>query len=254
VYDEPVVRVGYLLALGCVLASAQSQPKDELLEAARTAAQSYTADLPNYVVQQVTTRYRRVTLAATGWEAVNTQTAEVAYVNGREEYRGVRESLPGPRAELVASTRGEFATTLRDVFSAKAAAQFTRSGSGRVAGRQAAKYDFTVAEPNSQWDIVGPAGNAYRTAYRGTLWIDWKTRRVLRLEQETLSLPPAFPVRSVQTTLEYGFVAIGERRYLLPVHCVHVACERFGNSCARNTIEFRKYRKFTAESEIKFGP
>ena len=61
------IRHGCVLALGCALACAQ--PKDELLEAAREAAKSYTADLPNFLVQQVTTRYRRIPQAPppAGW-------------------------------------------------------------------------------------------------------------------------------------------------------------------------------------------
>jgi hypothetical protein len=56
------------------------------------------------------------------------------------------------------------------------------------------------------------------------------------------------------STLEYGFVSVGGRRYLLPVESVQFACESEGPYCLRNTIRFENYRKFTAESDLKFGP
>jgi hypothetical protein len=97
-------------------------------------------------------------------------------------------------------------------------------------------------------------GRAGPRAYICTVWIDQETHRVLRIERRTLGLPAGIPVRSVMSTLEYGFVSVGGRRYLLPVESVQFACRSVGPNCLRNTIRFEDYRKFTAESDLKFGP
>ncbi|MEO8657116.1 MAG: hypothetical protein ABI693_01525, partial [Bryobacteraceae bacterium] len=57
---------------------------DSDVEEARTAAESLDGKLPNYLVQQVTTRYVSNTQPAQ-WRANDVVTAEVAYVNGAED-------------------------------------------------------------------------------------------------------------------------------------------------------------------------
>jgi hypothetical protein len=52
--------------------------------------------------------------------------------------------------------------------------------------------------------------------------------------------------------VEYGFVNIEGKTYLLPVESENLACLRGSSNCVRNTISFQNYRKFSASSDIKY--
>jgi hypothetical protein len=226
---------------------------DDLIEEARKAAESFTAGLPNFVVQQVTTRYSSFSNPPS-WRAMDVVTAEVACVDGKEEYRNVAvngKSVERPEKTGSWST-GEFVTTLEDVLSPRTAAAFVKRGPGQVANRPAVVYDFTVDQRNSHWHIVADESHSYAPAYRGSIWIDEETHRVLRIEQRTLWLPDNFPFDKAETTIEYGFVFIDRGRYLLPIESENLACRRASYNCTQNAISFRNYRKFNADSDIKY--
>ena len=78
-------------------------------------------------------------------------------------------------------------------------------------------------------------------------------RRVLRFEQRTLGMPLDFPLSKAESVLEYAFVKIDQKTYLLPAKGVNVGCFSGSGTCKRNVIEFRNYRKFEADSKVRFG-
>jgi hypothetical protein len=227
---------------------------DDMIEEARKAADSFTADLPNFIVQQVTTRYYSASIPPS-WRALDVVTAEVACVDGKEEYRNVAingKSTDRPVEKTGTWSTGEFVTTLQDVLSPMTAAAFVKRGPGQVANRPAVAYDFTVEQRNSHWHIVADENHSYAPAYKGSVWIDQETHRVLRIEQRTVWLPDSFPFDKAESTIEYGFVFIDRARYLLPIESENLACQRATSNCTQNTISFRNYRKFHAESDIKY--
>ena len=183
-------------------------------------------------------------------------TAELAYVDGKEDYRGFRINgleILRPIEATGVWTTGEFGTTLVDVMSPATNATFRRRGQGKVAGRRAYIFDYTVEQPNSHWTLIEPGGGQYNPAYEGAVWIDTETRRVLRIEARATGLPRSFKLTRAESTLEYGFVKIEEATFLLPVGGENIGCVRHATGCTRNVIEFRKYRKFTAESTLMIG-
>jgi hypothetical protein len=76
---------------------------------------------------------------------------------------------------------------------------------------------------------------------------------VLRIEQRTTSMPRDWPFRGAEAVLEYGFVKIDQKTYLLPATAENIGCMSGSGACTRNLIEFRNYRKFTTESNVRFG-
>lgn len=226
---------------------------DTLIEDAREAAASFTAELPNFLVQQVTTRYQGAGFPVS-WQRIDVVTADVTCVDGKEEYRNIlvngRQTSRSIESTGSWST-GEFAVTLEDVMSPLTAAVFTRRGEEKVAGRAAIAFDLSVEHANSHWTIVAMDGRRYSPAYNGTIWIDKDTRRVLRIEQQAQSMPGNFPYDKAESTLEYGYVMIDGKKYLLPISSQNLACMR-GRSCSRNAIDFKNYRKFGADTNISF--
>ena len=224
---------------------------DAIIMLAREETDALTADLPNFLVQQTTTRYDG---RSGDWRKIDVVTADVACVNGKEEYRNVAiNGVPTQRPieSTGAWSSGEFVTTLRNLLSPIEDAAFVQRGEERVAGRLAYVFEFSVDAQNSHWILAGNGKETFQAPYKGRVWIDEQTHRVLRIDQKAQSIPRYFPYNRLESILDYGFVKIDNKTYLLPVQNESIACQASGN-CERNVIAFRNYRKFTAESEIKF--
>jgi len=72
--------------------------------------------------------------------------------------------------------------------------------------------------------------------------------RNVTLEAE--NIPPSFPIHRAQTTLDYGFADIAGHEFLLPLHSqTDMTLDR---GLSRNEIDFRFYRKYSADTEIKY--
>jgi hypothetical protein len=225
-----------------------------IIEDARAAAATFSSTLPNYLVQQVTTRSM-----ATGfpmrWQEIDVITADLAYMNGKEDYRNFQSDgkpINAPENSGPWST-GEFGTTLEDVMSPLTGASFKRRGEETMAGRQAVIFDYKVEQPKSNWAIVSPDGRRYKPAYQGAVWIDRDSRRVRRLEQKSGALPAGYPINRAECTLQYGWVRIEQKVFLLPLAAEDLGCMSGSGTCTRNKIEFKNYRKFTVESNVNFG-
>ncbi len=234
-----------------------ANPNAPLIERARDVANEWVGKLPNFLCEQFTTRYVSDTRPA-DWHAQDVVSAKVIYEDGRERYENIsingRPSKVDPaKGGDGAWSQGEFGTMLADLFSPATAANFRASGDGQVAGLSAKIYDFSVEQPRSHWRII-PGGQHYDPAYRGSIWVDKKEARTLRIEEEALDLPKDFPVDHAEMTIDYDFVAIGTQRVLLPVKAEVLMCQRGTPNCDRNIIEFRNYHKYGAESTVKFGP
>jgi hypothetical protein len=227
---------------------------DAIIMLAREAAESFTADLPNFLVQQATTRYHGHT-GSRDWQVIDVVTADVVCVNGKEEYRNV--AVDGrPTQRPIESTgswsTGEFVTTLQNLLSPAEDATFVQRGEERFGGRMAHVFDFSVKAQDSHWILGGNGKSTYRAPYKGSLWIDKETRRVLRIDQKAQSIPRDFPYDRLESILDYGYVKIDNKSYLLPVQNETIACPGGSGDCERNVLTFRNYRKFSAQSDIKF--
>jgi hypothetical protein len=225
---------------------------DMMINDARDAASVFTSSLPNFVVEQVTTRYQGGG-SPTSWHARDVVTCDVASVNGKEDYRNFRvngHAIGGKPEDSGSWSTGEFTVTLEDILSYATDANFTKRGEDRIAGRTAMVFNMSVRKDNSHWTIIDMANRQYAPAYKGSLWIDVESRRVMRIEQIAQGMPRDFAYDRAESVLEYGFVTIENKSYLLPVRAENLTCE--ARNCSRNVIEFRNYRKFTADSNLTF--
>lgn len=230
--------------------------EDPVLAKAREAAAEYAGMLPNFFCRQLTTRYEADT-PKDGWQARDTISADLAYENGAESYKNIRvgNSAPKNSMEEVGGnwSTGEFATLVEELFDPHTATTFRKIGADTIQGRSAISFKFEVARERSRWRVM-VGGQLYYPAYRGTIWVDRETARVLRLESESRNVPELFPLSKVEQAVDYGFVKLSTNQpFLLPTIAEVLSCEQGSTRCVRNKIEFRNYRKFGAESEITFG-
>jgi hypothetical protein len=229
----------------------QVSTEDPVIEQAREAAAEYDSTLPNFICDQLTRRNVSNTLKP-NWRYKDRVEVELIYVEGKEDYRNVRLNgrplKKGSPEDSGTWSSGEFGTILVDIFSPSTNANFVYRGESNAAGLSAKLYDFSVRQPNSHWQIR--YGRVVKPAYKGSVWIDSKTGRALRIEMNTKQLPRDYEVDDVEVVVDYGWVLISGQKYLLPVKSENLACFRGTFDCTMNEIEFRNYRKFTAESQV----
>ena len=227
---------------------------DPIITKAREAALAYSATLPNYLVQQMTTRYQS-DHPKSGWDALDIVSADLTYQDGHESYKNIKignkstnksmEEIPGTRST------GEFSTLLEELFE-PGATKFRSGGLDTIHNRSAYVYSFEVTRELSRWRIEAPS-ELYYPATKGSVWIDKETSRVLRIEQQGKGMPALFPFDTIEASVDYDFVRLGTSGpYLLPVESEVLSCQRGTSICSRNKIEFRNYRKFGAETSITF--
>ena len=76
--------------------------------------------------------------------------------------------------------------------------------------------------------------------------------RVLRFEQIATDVPRDFPITGANILVDYDWVAINERKYLLPTHSIVMLTSSNGSVSIqdRNDIRFRSYQKYGAELKV----
>jgi hypothetical protein len=224
-----------------------------LIERAREAAFEFSDKLPNYICEEVMKRFtERGREQETSLDVVS---AEIIFEDAHESYRNVKindRPTDSDLQEIGGSwSTGEFASTLLALFHPDTDAQFRAGGASSISGLSAQVYDFEVRREKSHWTLhSGP--QSVTPAYGGSVWVDPKTARVLRIEMQARNIPSDFPMDSVESAVDYSYVSIAGSSFLLPAHAESLGCQRGTNECSHNVIDFRNYHQYT--STIKIGP
>jgi len=228
-------------------------PSEALIERAREAAFEFSEKLPNFICQEFMSRFIQRGRAAD--MPLDVVSAEIIYDNAQESYRNVKiNDRPTDKGlqEIDGSwSTGEFASTLLELFHPDTHAQFRSGGASTISGFSAQVYDFQVRSENSHWKVQS-GSQTLAAAYQGSVWVDPKTARVLRIEMQARNIPSDFPMDTVESAVDYSYVMIGGTSFLLPAHAESLGCYRDTSNCSHNIIDFRNYHEYT--SSIRIGP
>lgn len=226
----------------------------DLISRTREWSEMFSQGLPNFVCEQLTTRYQENS-RADGFQPMDLVTAKVVYEDGKEEYKEI--TVGGKRVnksmmEVGGSTStGEFASTLRSLFSGYVNAEFKFQESAMAGKTPVAVYNLKVLLPHSDWQIL-IGSQKMMPAYSGSVWVDKQTAEVRRIEIQAENIPKNFPGDTEMMTVDYEPVSLGTSKFLLPVHSENLGCYRGTSICTKNTIDFRNYHKYSGESTIEF--
>ena len=225
-------------------------PDAPLIERARYAALQFSQKLPNFICEEYMARYAQ---QGEDKRLLDLVSAEVTYNKGQESYRNVKlDQHPTDKGieQLNGSwSVGEFASTLLDLFSPYTDAQFRPGGVSPIAGQDAKVYDFRVRSENSHWRVQAES-QTLRPAYKGSVWVDPATARVLRIEMQAVNMRSDFPMDTVESAVDYSYVTIAGASFLLPVHAESLGCGRGSAACSHNIIDFRNYHEFRVNTKI----
>ena len=179
--------------------------------------------------------------------------AEIIYDHAKETYRNVKiDDRPTDTSleEISGSwSTGEFASTLLSLFAPDTNARFRPGGATTISGFTAQVYDFDVLRANSRWTVRFESQTLV-PAYKGSVWVDPSTARVLRVEMQARNIPPDFPMETIESAVDYSYVMIGGKSFLLPVHAESLGCPRGASGCSHNIIDFRNYHEFRVDVKI----
>jgi hypothetical protein len=231
----------------------ETEKRAILAEVTRNALE-YTDNLPNFICTQVTRRHVDPT-GNGAWRLVDTIQEQLSFVDKKEDYRVVlvnnlavqnvsHEQLGGT------TTSGEFGTMLHAIFKPETQTEFQWERWATLRGRRTHVFSFRVLQRNSEYSIYDAnSGRSMIGGYHGFIYADAETRMVMRIRMDVDGLEN-FPIQRVSLDLNYDFVDISGRQYVLPLKAeIHSGSFRYAS---RNEVEFRRYRRFSADAKILF--
>ncbi len=232
-----------------------SEVQEKVLRQAREYALGYTKNLPDFLCTQVTRRY----VDPSGmefWGQQDVITARVAYVDHHEDYklvlvnnRMVASDNTSMHSVGGATSTGEFGTLMAEVFEPASEASFGWERWATLRGRRSYVFNYRVTQSRSKWHVTYERSDDIVPAYHGLVFVDRDSGSVMRITMDA-ELPPSFPIQQAYTVLDYDFAEISGNPYILPLKAV--VRMRKGKYLTKNDVEFRLYRKFTAEASITF--
>ncbi|MDQ4121192.1 MAG: hypothetical protein M3209_07085 [Acidobacteriota bacterium] len=235
----------------------------ELLAKAREATLASLDEMPDFVVKQLVSRsyaYARTN----NFQSADRLTVAVSYSADKgEDYKVLAiNGIPQPEEKGHQSymkvggttSAGEFVTVLASIFKPESKAEFRAVDTDTLRGRRSIVYEYSVKRINSKQVItsVDLIPQSTISGYRGKIWLDRDTSRVLRVEQEATEIPDDFPVRAASREIDYDWVSISEAKYLLPIASDVRLTSRYRDQLyeSRNQIRFRNYQKYGTEVKI----
>lgn len=230
-----------------------SEEQQAVLGDVRDYAMNYSKLLPDFICTQVTRRFYDPT-GLEFWRTQDTLTAKLTYFDQKEEYKLVLVNNTYTSAAFQslggATSAGEFGSLLKLTLEPKADALLGWDHWATLRGRRAYVFSYRVDSFHSQWHINYENTQTIIAGYQGLLYVDKDTHMVLRITFQAVEIPTSFPVQEATTVLDYDYVKIGERDFLLPLKAV--VRMRHDKLLTKNDVEFRLYRKFSADAVVTF--
>jgi len=221
-------------------------------EAAKNAM-GYLDHLPNFRCTQETHRFVAPLKTPDQLKEADSFKDALVYEDGKERYQRIEINGVKPENAQVVNagihSRNEFGSMLRGLFDPDTAASYKWAGRAMAMGVLCQVFDIEVSRAKSNF-ALNYGGRRELTGYTGRVFIDEESGMVRRLTIEGTGLEKDFGLQSPALSLDYGLVKIGKDDYLLPLRSTLQL--RHAKAFVRNESVFRGYRKFEAESEIKY--
>src|SRR5581483_9301896 len=229
----------------------------------REYALNYSKTLPDFICTQVVRRYIAASPGGRygghagddpSWQLQDTLTIRLSYFEQKEDYKLILVNNTVTQEDYRklggATSSGEFGSMLRDVFERDTEARFEWDHWATLRGRRALAFAYHVTQPHSHFILDYERQMHIYPAYSGLVYVDKDTHQVLRLTMVSENIPADFPIRQSETILDYDYAAISDHPFMLPLKAE--TRMRTSDVLTRNDVEFRLYKKFSTESEIKY--
>jgi VWFA-related protein len=230
---------------------------ETIVAGARKRALDYSFSLPNFICVEVTSR--SVDQSGNGNWKHRDSIAELLTYHDKQESRSTLE-VNGKRSSLKRADMnstwpmsvGEFGALLSLVFAPSSKTQFEWKEAGTLGDGSGnlQVLSYRVARENATLDLSEGNNSRIGVGFHGLVYIDASTSGVRRITVEADDLPRAFSMHAAAMAVDYDYVTISGRDYLLPVHST-VTLQRHRRQIELNEIAFRNYRRFASRAKIK---
>jgi hypothetical protein len=225
-------------------------------------AVNYVKRLPDFICSQVTRRYVDPT-GRESWLKQDEILERLSYSEQHEEYKVVMVNnrlmdIPHDKLGGSATSSGEFGSILKEIFEPRSETTFGWERWTTLRKRLTYVFNYHVPQARSTYRIThfvtpnsSEGAQSVVPGYRGLVYVDKENFKVMKITLEAENLPPGFPIRQVNLSLDYGPARIGDSDYVLPLQA-ELRSSGDNRFQVKNDIEFRMYRKFGADTTIKF--
>ena len=212
----------------------------------------------NFLCLQVTRRYVDQS-GMENYRLIDTIAEKLSYFDQKEDYSVISVNgipVTGREHERMggATSSGEFGSILREIFSPETDTRFDWERWATLRGKRMHVFSYRVPQSTSKYSIRwgdGPSARTIIAGYRGLIYADRETFKVMRLQLEAENMPVDFPIQSVTLDLNYDYTTISGEKYVLPLKAeLH---SREGKFLVKNEVEFRRYNRFGTDTSISFG-
>jgi hypothetical protein len=218
-----------------------------LLERVKVSAMRYRRHLPDFTCTEITVRKEEN--SGRVWRTLDTLEESVSFAsNGRvsktlvkKNGRPTTKKNPGG---LIENAVLAGAIVPRAIFEAKAQPKFdwdhweTRSD-----------HQISVISYHAVGENYPDGKTRFELKVTGRIVFDDTTGNLVRTESVSVG-PPGYPFQEVRVETDYAPVGISDRELILPTKSVITTVR--GNRRYQNEIQFTGYRKYQADSTIRF--
>jgi hypothetical protein len=236
---------------------------DQLIASIRRRVDGAFERLPNFRAKLVTSMFHS-TSKNVKWVPNGVIATEVAYEGADEQYSDIQVNGKRPttapatadseymRSFNNAWSTGDFETISHCVFAGLQDSDFHKVDTERDAGGELAVYEFAGGRASTCVAVRSESQVAY-PAYKGSLKVRTATGDVVHVELEATNMPLGFPLDRAERSVDFGVVRIGAEQFLLPTTGYWFGCYRNSYSCFLNRLDFRDYRHFESNSNLRFA-
>ncbi len=231
----------------------------EILDQMREYAMNYTQGLPNYVCVQTTHRKQDPieTLHRQGYIANGDVIQELlTFFDHKESYKvemyNGKSVASGDHTQFGGVTSsGEFGSMMSDIFNPETGTEFGWQAWHTLRKHNMYGFAYHIDKDHGYHMLDLESHRSYTSAYKGIIYWDPEDHAIMRITLETVGIPSDYPIHQVTITLDYDQIKISGEAFILPYHYqLDSLADKFASS---NEADYKLYRKYGAESEIKFG-
>lgn len=231
--------------------------KKEVLAEAREFALNYVKSLPDFICLQATRRSvdNHFEIGSEGsWSFQDRLAEKLTFFDHKENYELLQyneNSTVGKTWESVGGSmsRGEWASLMANVFEPSTHTDFQWLRWGNLDSSLMHVFQYRVDREYSQETISYQNDQKITAGFHGLVYVQNGVNVVRRITVVP-DIPPSFPIQDIDQQIDYNYQPIGEQTHLLPTYSRVVM--RVGHQASMNEIDWRQYRKYSADSTIRF--
>jgi hypothetical protein len=222
------------------------------LEDARRINLEYAENMPNFVADETTRRFRST--VRSGWRPYDTVESEIAFRGRRAVRQQIRrngkpwdlpfDALPGYK------WYEGFATEISPLFDPECPTTIEYRGRSNLGGKQLLEYRFK-SPVDGCFPFLYFAYERYNPARTGRVFVEDPGGSVIQVDDEASGFPADFEFARREQHMFWDYVKIGDSSHLLPVRANFLVVYSDGVRY-RVEIEYKNHRHFEASTKITF--